>query len=310
MASIEIAAERAGSKRFVRPERLPEFKLTPRVLALLGYIAKHRLISSDDLALLDGGSAQNVKRELRTIWANRYILRPTVQLQTIALHDHGHLINTEIDWSENCRRAGVAFIDHSVARSRFMAAVDVAQRERHDISLLDAAAIIARAPEKTQRARYPLKWTALVPDGRGGEVGVSVIADDAFALVFDDGTASYFLVEIDRGQMPVRRGVRSREEVVAGKRRMRTYYMAKLAGYYHGWRQRRHVEQFGVEQLRVLTVTTSEQRIETMLDALREVTNGKGSELFLFIDEEKLRSTGPLEADWTTGKGNTARLTD
>jgi predicted transcriptional regulator len=82
MASIEIAAERAGSKRFVRPERLPAFKLTPRVLALLGYIAKHRLISSDDLALLAGGSAQNVKRELRTIWANRYILRPTVQLQS------------------------------------------------------------------------------------------------------------------------------------------------------------------------------------------------------------------------------------
>jgi hypothetical protein len=43
--------------------------------------------------------------------------------------------------------------------------------------------------------------------------------------------------------------------------------MHKLATYYHGWRQRRHVEQFGVEQLRVLTVTTSEKRIETMLEA-------------------------------------------
>jgi hypothetical protein len=62
--------------------------------------------------------------------------------------------------------------------------------------------------------------------------------------------------------------------------------------------------------VRVLTVTTSEQRIETMLDALREVTNGKGSELFLFIDEGRLRSTDPLNAEWTTGKGNTAKLTD
>ena len=119
-----------------------------------------------------------------------------------------------------------------------------------------------------------------MPDGRGGEVGASVIPDDLFALVFDDGTASYFLVEIDRGQMPVRRGERSREEVIAGKRRTRTYYMAKLATYYHGWRQRRHVEQFGVEQLRVLTVTTSEKRIETMLDASARVTDGKGSDCF------------------------------
>ena len=96
----------------------------------------------------------------------------------------------------------------------------------------------------------------------------------------------------------------------SGKRRMRTFYFHKLATYYHGWRQRRHVEQFGVEQLRVLTVTTSEKRIETMLDAQREVTNGKGSDLFLFIDEAKLEFTDPLEAEWVTGKGNRVRLTD
>ena len=82
------------------------------------------------------------------------------------------------------------------------------------------------------------------------------------------------------------------------------------ATYYHGWRQRRHVEQFGIEQLRVLTVTTSEKRIDTMLDALRDVTNGKGSELFLFIDEDRLHSGNPLEVEWITGKGNRARLTD
>ena len=323
-----ISRPQVGSKRFVRPEILPQFKLTPRVLSLLGYTAKHRLISSDDLALLDGGSAQNVKRELRTIWSHRYILRPTVQLKTVAitgpqplvyglsnrgarlLHDHGHLIDTEIDWSENCRRAGVTFIDHSVARSRFMAAVEVAVRAQTDITMMEAPAIIARSAEKTQRARSPLKWTALVPDGRGGEIAASVVADDAFALIFDDATASYFLVEIDRGQMPVRRGERSREEVIAGKRRMRTYYMHKLATYFYGWRQRRHVEQFGVDQMRVLTVTTSVQRIDTMLDALREVTNGKGTEFFLFVDEETLRGTDPLKAPWITGKGNTVRLTD
>ncbi len=86
--------------------------------------------------------------------------------------------------------------------------------------------------------------------------------------------------------------------------------MHTLATYYHGWRQRRHAQQFGIEQLRVLTVTTSEKRIETMLDALRDVTNGKGSELFLFIDEERLRSSNPLEVEWITGKRNRARLTD
>jgi Replication-relaxation len=327
-SAVAIAGTRTASKRFVRPETLPEFRITPRNLALLSYVAKHRLISSDDLALLDGGSTQNVKRELRRLWAHGYLIRPESQLRAVAvtgpqpmvcamsnrgarlLREHGHLIDTEIDWSENSRRAGIAFIDHSVARSRFMVAIEVAQRDRNDVELLDAMEIVARAPDKTRHSKQPLKWTAMIPDERGGEVAASVIADDVFALVFDDGTASYFLVEIDRGQMPVRRHAESVEEMILGKRRLRTYYKHKLATYYHGWRQRRHVEQFGIDQVRVLTITTSPKRVETMLDAVREVTNGKGSDLFLFIDEEALRSKNPLDAVWITGKRNNVRLTD
>ncbi len=69
------------------------------------------------------------------------------------------------------------------------------------------------------------------------------------------------------------------------------------------------VEQFGVKQLRVLTVTTSARRIETMIDALHDVTGGKGSELFLFIEDDVLRNTNPLDALWITGKGRERRLT-
>ena len=77
-----------------------------------------------------------------------------------------------------------------------------------------------------------------------------------------------------------------------------------------GSERRVYIQMRGIEQVRVLTVTTSEQRIDTMLDALREVTNGKGSDLFLFAHEEVLRSNGPLEAEWISGKGACVRLTD
>ena len=319
---------RVGWKLFVRPQRLAAFNLTERKLRLLAYVARYGLISSDDLARLDGGSAQNAKRELRTLWEHGYVLRPAAQLNTVALtgpqsmvyglsnkgarllREHGHRIHIGVDWSENCRRAGIGFIDHSVARSRFMSAVEVAARARSDISVMEASAIIERGPERTRQARHALKWTAVVPDDHGRDVPASLISDDLFALLFEDNTASYFLVEIDRGQMPVRRDWASAEEIVEGKRRVRTYYRHKLATYYHGWRQRRHVEQFDIEQLRVLTVTTSTLRIATMLDAVRDVTAGNGSDLFLFIDEETLRSRNPLDAIWTTGKGKAARLTD
>lgn len=326
--SSEHTAEQpqGGSKRFVRPSVLPAFTLNERNLSLLAYVSQHRLISSDDLAKLDGGSEQKAKRELRRLWAHGYLLRPAAQLMTVAitgprpivyglsnkgarlLREHSQHV-ADIDWSENTQRAGARFIDHEVARARFMTGLEVAQRTREDVSLVRTSAILAHAPEKTRNSTTPLKWTARVPEN-GREVATAIIADDLFGLVFDDGTAAYFLVEIDRGQMPVRRHGDSAVELVGGKRRLRTYFKHKLAAYYHGWRQRRHVEQFAIEQLRVLTVTTSGQRIGTMLDALREVTQGKGSDLFLFADENSLQANNPLEAIWTTGKGAEARLTD
>jgi hypothetical protein len=317
----------SGSKRFERPEELPAFTLTPRGLALLAHVARHRLIDSDDLARLDGGSEQNAKRELRTLWAHGYLMRPAAQLRSVAvtgprpmvygltnkgarlLHEHGYRIDTEIDWSENCRRSGLAFIDHSVARSRFISSLEVATHERTDIQLRHAGEIIAQSPEETRRATQPLKWVAKIPNDAGHMYVSSIIADDLFALRFDDDTESYFLVEIDRGSMPVRRNSNA-EEIVGGKRRLRTHYMHKLATYWYGWRQGRHEEQFGVKQLRVLTVTTSARRIETMLDALHEVTGGKGSELFLFIEDDVLRESNPLEAKWVTGRGRECRLVD
>lgn len=328
MPTAQQELRRVGWKLFVRPEEVSEFYLSQRNLSLLAHIARYRLISSDDLARLDGGSVQNAKRELRNLWEHGYVVRPAAQLRTVAitgpqpmvyglsnrgarlLREHGHLIDLNVDWSENVRRAGIAYIDHSVARSRFMSAVEVAVRERPSISIMEAPAIIARAPERTRRAKHPLKWTAVIPDDQGRDVSASVISDDLFALTFADGRASHFLVEIDRGQMPVRRNGTSAEEIVEGKRRVRTYYKHKLATYYHGWRQRRHEEQLGIEQLRVLTITTSPRRVETMIDALREVTAGKGSELFLFIDEVTLRATSPLDAMWMSGKGNPAALTN
>jgi hypothetical protein len=84
----------------------------------------------------------------------------------------------------NCRRSGIAFIDHSVARSRFMSGLEVAQRGREDIELLHATAIIARAPEATRKAHQPLKWVTTIPGDGGRTVSASVIADDLFALRF------------------------------------------------------------------------------------------------------------------------------
>ncbi len=47
-----------------------------------------------------------------------------------------------------------------------------------------------------------------------------------------------------------------------------------------------------------------------MLDALLEVTGGKGSELFLFIEDDALHETNPFDAVWITGKGRECRIVE
>jgi hypothetical protein len=55
----------------------------------------------------------------------------------------------------------------------------------------------------TRNAREPLRWLAKPTNGRN-ELW-SVLPDGLFALSFADGTASYFLLEIDRGTIPIAR---------------------------------------------------------------------------------------------------------
>jgi len=72
----------------------------------------------------------------------------------------------------------------------------------------------------------------------------------------------------------------------------------------------RHVEQFGVAQIRVPTVAPSPERVRNMVAAVRNLTDGKGTGFFLFTGQENLAASDPLSVDWTSGKGERVRLVD
>ena len=55
--------------------------------------------------------------------------------------------------------------------------------------------------------------------------------------------------------------------------------------------------------MRAFTVTPSRERVETMVEAVRDLTGGKGSGLFLLVDRETLGASNPLD-----GKGERVRL--
>jgi hypothetical protein len=290
-------------------------QLTERDLQLLAHVARHRFLSSAHLAALDGGSPQNVLRCLRALYDHGFLDRPKAQLAAVpvegpqalvyglapkgarALREYGHRFGGTGDWTEKNKRAGGVFIEHTVAVADFMTALELACRAQPDIRLIGEQEIIANTPEETRNAREPLRWFVR-PERLRNEVW-SVVPDGLFALSFADGTASYFLFEIDRGTIPIVRNSLDHRSI-----------MRKLATYYEGWRTGRHVEQFGVKQMRVLVVTESEQRVSNMLGAIDQITEGKGSNFFLFTDRASIADRDPLGVTWTSGKRQAVKLTD
>lgn len=292
-------------------------RITTRDIALLQNIARFRLASAAQLALLDGGSAQNVSRALLALWENGYVERPIAQVASRLLQegsrptiygltrrgarllrDQGLDVRRRLlDGIDKECGAGWRFVEHTVSIAGFFVALEVAATGRNDLRILERAEILEDAPRTKRERQVRLEASIRL----GGVLKRNAVMPDAlFGLRFADEEESYFMLEIDRGEMPIDRY----------KNVQRTYFAKKMLTYYEANRQQRHLHDLGIENFRVLTVTTTPGRVDKMLDALRVITDGRGSNIFLFADEAKLAAGHPLNVEWVSGKGELVRLTD
>jgi hypothetical protein len=291
--------------------------MTSRDVLLMTNLARLRLASSAQLAALDGGSKQNVERALLGLWENGYLERPLAQAVgrklengsrplvyglgrkgAAFLRQQGFDVRRRLlDGIDKERSAGWRFIEHSVAISEFLVGLELGARKRSDVRVLERGEILEDAP-KSKRDRA-VKLEARIRIG-GSERRSAVVPDALFGLRFGDDTESYFMLEIDRGEMPVERYRNTQQ----------TYFAKKMATYHEANRQKVHVHALGIPNFRVLTLTTDQQRIERMLEALDAITEGRGSNMFLFGEQDSLSKHGPLDLEWTSGKRGTVRLMD
>lgn len=131
-------------------------------------------------------------------------------------------------------------------------------------------------------------------------LNVGIVPDLVFGLRFTDGSRRCFMVEIDRGTMPV---ARSNLMQTSFERKMRAYLSAHAA--------RQHERHFGWKNFRVLTVTTDQNRINSMREALSNlrVPHSPGTALFFFASRQQLHTSDPLLHEWTDGTGRIVSLT-
>ncbi len=110
------------------------------------------------------------------------------------------------------------------------------------------------------------------------------------------GDVRWFFLEADRATMPVER--RSPKQ---------TSFAHKLRAYFLTWRQRVVAEFF--PRFRVLTVTTTRERVRHLTDAHHRVNQGQGGGLFLFTDRAAfLESDALLHTPLVNRRGEATTL--
>jgi Replication-relaxation len=302
---------------FERPEEPRPIRITSRDLALLKNVARLRLASSAQLSALDGGSAQNVSRSLHALWENGFLERPEAQVASRILYkgsrptvyglarkgarllrDHGIEVRRRLlDGIDKSRGAGWRFVEHTASISDFMVQLEVAARERPDVRVIERREILESAPKSKYDRLVKLESSIRL----GGTLRRSSVVPDAFfGLQVGNNDTKYYMVEIDRGEMPVDRYVNTQ----------RTYFSKKMLTYYEAARQHRHAYDLGISNFRVLTVTTTERRIERMVNAIKLMTGGRGSSMFLFETQEAVSKAGPLDLQWLSGKDVRMKITE
>lgn len=288
-------------QRFSRSS-IPALKLTDRDLSIIQLVDQHRFLRSTHIISLLSGSQQGILRRLQVLYHGRFLERPRAQLDyyhkggsqpiVYGLGDKGYALlhanragrSARIRCGEQNRAVGRIFLEHSLLVSDVMVAFALACAYSGATELLMPEPLNSRAASGTSSG---LKWKVTL----SGSHELGVIPDAVFGLMFpqEKGTARILLfLEADRGTMPVNR-----------QNLAQTSFCRKFLAYSHTWSQGIHRSRFGFHRFRVLTVTSGEQRLNSLVDACRTLNEGQG--LFLFVTLKTLQDPGnALKPVWRT----------
>jgi hypothetical protein len=311
------AQPKSRRPRFRRLAEPPAFRLTDGDLAMVREIARHRFLRSNQIAVLVGRSLDRTNERLSLLFHAGYIDRPRAQLDRFPTEGSSHMvyalandgarllraygadIDARLDLSRKNRSVQRPFIEHQLEIMDFYVALQCATRERRDVRLIHPEEIVAAFPEATRAEKHPQKLKVRMSH-KGILEDFGLVPDLLFGLRYPDGSRRCFMVEIDRGTMPVSRSDWSQTSFAL---KMRAYLAAHAAGL--------HQQCYGWKAFRVLTVTTDKDRIASMADALRHIPTqrGPGASLFLFATREEVLAVDPLAHQWRDGTDRPVKLT-
>jgi hypothetical protein len=145
------------------------------------------------------------------------------------------------------------------------------------VTLQQPEHLLETAPQETRAARSPWSWRVRAQhNGTIEDIGLLL------ALQFPDGKRRAFLVECDRGTMPVERSTLDQTSML---RKFLT-----------------------MEKFPPLIVTPNPDRVATIRDLIQRTPGFKGSPIFLFADQVALAQSNVLTHQWVDQHGKAHTL--
>jgi hypothetical protein len=286
--------------RFKRTHTVAPMQLTERDRQIIRLIHRHRFLRSSQIVALTGDSQQQILRRLQLLYHHGYLERPRTQIEYYHQGGSHHIVYGlgnkggaflkqelgvafhKLPWGEKNRSVKRIFLEHALLVSDVIVVIELACRKTGIRLLTDGELSL---PSKREQFRWKVNISSRVKLG--------VIPDRVFALEFPDqgGTnnRAFFFLEADRSTMPVKR-----------RNLSQTSFYRKLLAYEATWTQNIHRTRFGFSRFRVLTVTTSAERVKSLVDACSQLKRGHG--LFLFADWKSLETSEVFSSIWQTGK--------
>jgi len=189
------------------------------------------------------------------------------------------LASRPVCWTHKNKSVGRPFLEHALAIADFAVGLRQSVLSRDNIDLTEGDELIAKLPEEIRALKKPYRLNVPVIHG-GTRIPIGVEPDYAFSLNLAKAKRrAFFLVEIDRGTMPVERFDLKQTSI-----------LRKLLAYQTLWNAKLHKNHFGWRNFRVLFMTTNSERVENMISSMNADALTKGSPLFLFADKSSDRS--------------------
>lgn len=255
-----MTEQRKRAKRDERPAKPKPIRITERDLDIFEMLAACRVLTTEHLKTLFFPSMHQAYARLRLLYDHGLVDRLfrglyidkmnspimyVIDKQGVEVLQFAR--NAEVTWSADKKDVSQSFLDHTLGINDVRVAVMVACREQQDFQLVEWHS------ESDMKADYD--YVHISSKENGPLKRVSLIPDSYFVLNTPRGTANFFL-ELDRGTESLPR------------------FKEKILAYLEYYRTGAYQKRYGTRGLRIVTVTTSDERA-TNLKKIAEDVGGE-----------------------------------